>query len=161
MKNTMKEIKAPTIDLLGNTDRNELSRHFTLKEFTRSGTAIKNGWENEPDDLHIYCMRLLCKNVLEPLRLRFGVIKITSGFRTKQLNDAVHGAEFSQHTQGKAADVYVPNPEVGKKMYEFLIKNTDFDQLIYEYDKKKGRQWLHVSYNHEGNRHQYFMNYIM
>lgn len=150
----------PPMNILGNSDREQLSKHFKLKEFTLSGTAIRRGWKNEPDDLHIYCMRQLCEHVLEPLRERFGVIRITSGFRTKQLNDAVGGADLSQHMQGQAADLFIPNKEIGKKMYLFAIQHIDFDQLILEVDNRRHRMWLHVSYNHEGNRHQYFMNYL-
>ena len=139
--------------------REKLTRHFALKEFTRSGTAIRHGWDNEPDDMAYQNLILLCENVLEPMRRRFGVIRITSGYRSKMVNEAVGGVEFSQHRYGQAADVFVPNNEVGKKMFDFVRENLDFDQLIYEYDKKTGRQWLHLSYNAEGNRHQYFMNY--
>lgn len=140
-------------------DKDRLSEHFTLREMSLSGTAIKNGWKNVPDDLAIVNLRLLCEHVLEPLRRRFGVIRITSGYRSKRLNDAVGGVEFSQHRFGQAADIYVPNTEVGKKMFEFLRTETDFDQLIYEYVPKTRRQWIHVSYKIEGNRHQVFMNY--
>ena len=60
-----------------------------------------------------------------------------------------------------AADIYVPNAEVGKKMYDFIRTKTDFDQLIYEYRKKTRTHWIHVSYNPERNRKQAFMKYIM
>lgn len=142
-------------------DREQLSEHFTLRELSLSGTAISHGWQNKPDGLAIVNLRLLCEHVLEPLRRRFGVIRITSGYRSKQVNEAVGGVEFSQHRYGQAADIYVPNTEVGKKMYEFLRTQTDFDQLIYEYVPSTGRQWIHVSYKIEGNRHQAIMNYEM
>ncbi len=141
--------------------REQLSEHFTLTEMTRSGTAIRHGWKNDPDELAIQNLTMLCQNVLEPLRRRFGVIRITSGFRSKQLNEAVGGVEFSQHRYGQAADIYVPNTEVGKKMFDYVRTQTDFDQCIYEYVPKTGKQWLHVSFNSEGNRHQAFMNYEM
>lgn len=146
---------------LKDRDKQQLSEHFTLREMSLSGTAIRHGWKNEPDDLAIVNLRLLCENVLEPLRRRFGVIRITSGYRSKQVNDAVGGVEFSQHRFGQAADIFVPNSEIGKKMFEFLQTQTAFDQLIYEYIRKTGKQWIHVSYNAEGNRHQWFMNYEM
>ena len=142
-------------------EREQLSEHFTLTEMVRSATAIRLGLKNVPDDLAVYHLRLLCRHVLEPLRRRFGVIRITSGYRSKKLNDAVGGAEFSQHRYGMAADIYVPNAEVGKKMYEFIRTQTDFDQLIYEYRKPTRTHWIHVSYNPERNRKQAFMNYIM
>lgn len=146
---------------VGKIVNGKLTKHFTLKEMTSSGTAIRHGWKNEPDDLAIQNLRLLCENVLEPLRCRFGVIRITSGYRSKEVNDAVGGVEFSQHRFGQAADIFVLNQEVGKKMYAFIQTEVTFDQCIYEYDKKTGRHWLHVSYNIEHNRRQAFMNYRM
>lgn len=157
----MKERKNLVSFRLPEARTEQLTEHFTLSEFTRSGTAIRHGWDNEPDDLAYVNLKLLCIHVLEPLRRRFGCIKITSGYRSKEVNTAVGGVEFSQHRYGKAADVFVPNAEIGKKMFEFIRGNTDFDQLIYEYEKKTGRHWLHVSYNIEGNRNQAIMNYRM
>ncbi len=139
----------------------QLSEHFRLCEFTRSGTAIRHKLDNTPDALAVVNLRLLCENVLEPLRRRFGVIRITSGYRSKAVNELVGGVEFSQHRFGQAADIHVPNGEVGKKMFEFLKENVPFDQLIYEYERKTGKHWLHVSFKIEGNRRQAFMNYRM
>ena len=161
MENTQTTTPLPLPFCINAADRDKLSQHFTLREMERSGVAIKHGWKNQADDLAVVNLRLLCEHVLEPLRRRFGVIHITSGYRSKQVNDAVGGAEFSQHRFGQAADIFVPNAEVGRKMYEFLQAQTDFDQLIYEYDKKRGRHWIHVSYNREACRHQAFMNYRM
>lgn len=138
-----------------------LSEHFTLKELSQSGTAIRHGWDNEPDGLAIVNLRLLCEHVLEPLRRRFGVIRITSGYRSKRVNAAVGGQEFSQHRFGEAADIFVPNREIGQKMFEFIRQNLDFDQLIYEFVRSSGKQWLHVSYKVKGNRRQALMNYEM
>lgn len=141
--------------------REQLTEHFTLREMTLSATAIRHGWTNEPDDLAIQNLILLCENVLEPLRRRFGVIRITSGFRTEQLNKAVGGVEFSQHRYGQAADIHVSNLAMAKRMFDFIRQNTDFDQCILEYVRKTGKLWLHVSYNAEGNRRHAFMNYEM
>lgn len=139
----------------------QLTEHFSLQEMIRSATAIKNGWQNIPDELAIINLTLLCTHVLEPLRRRFGVLRITSGYRSKQLNREVGGVEFSQHRFGQAADIFIPNNEVGKKMFDFVKEKLDYDQLIYEYVRQTGAQWLHVSYNREHNRHQAFMNYEM
>lgn len=139
----------------------QLSPHFTLSEMTRSATAIRLNINNTADALAVTNLQLLCHFILEPLRMRFGVIKITSGYRSKRLNDAVGGAEFSQHRYGQAADIYIRNHEIGRKMFFFIKEKTPFDQLIYEYRESDGSQWLHVSYNIDGGRRQAFMNYIM
>lgn len=137
-----------------------LTEHFSLKEMTLSATAISYGWNNDPIQCEVDNLRALCLAVLEPLRKRFGVIRITSGFRCKAVNDAVGGARESQHLYGQAADIYIPNDEVGQKMFLFLKENVVFDQLIYEVDEKKRKRWLHVSFRSDGhNRRHAFMNY--
>ena len=93
----------------------------------------------------------LCDNVLEPLRRRFGRIRITSGYRSPSVNAKVGGVATSQHTLGEAADINVPNAEVDMKMYDYIRCNLDFDQLIYEQRRKTATRWLHVSYRTDGN----------
>lgn len=123
-----------------------LSEHFTLSEMVRSGTAIRYGIDNTPAEEAIENLTLLCRNVLEPLRRRFGVIRITSGYRSQALNRAVGGARTSQHLTGEAADIHIGCEEAGQKMYDFICRHTDFDQLLFERRPKTGCCWLHVSH---------------
>lgn len=118
----------------------QLSSHFTLSEFTRSGTAIRRGISNIPTPSEIAAMRQLCLNVLEPLRQRFGRIIITSGFRCPKLNMAVGGVCSSQHLRGEAADIYVTDKETRRKYAAFIMSNTPYDQMVIE------PRWIHVSY---------------
>ena len=129
----------------------QLSRHFSLREFVISATAIRFGIDNTPPDEAVARLRVLCEKVLEPLRLRFGVLRITSGYRSPIVNEKVGGVATSQHTLGEAADINVPNAEVGMKMYDYIRCNLDFDQLIYEQRRKTATRWLHVSYRTDGN----------
>lgn len=89
-----------------------LTPHFTLAEFVRSGVAIRHNIANTPTPNAINNLRLLCENVLEPLRRRFGVIRITSGYRCEELNNMVGGKPNSQHLLGQAADIHLSNKEV-------------------------------------------------
>ena len=149
-----------------------LSPHFCLDEFTKSSTAIKHGIQNTPPQEAVENLRRLCANTLEPLREELGLpVVITSGFRTKALNDLLaHSSERSQHMQGQAADFYVaPLPstgsgsgsasgaeESGLSRRELLIKafrliitseQIDYDQLILY------PSFIHVSYvSRERNR---------
>lgn len=86
-----------------------LSPHFSLKEMTDSQTARKYGIANVPSPEAVENLRALCVHTLEPLREALGLpIIITSGFRTKALNDKLaHSSERSQHMQGQAADFYI------------------------------------------------------
>ena len=138
-----------------------LSTHFTLGEFLRSGTAIKYGIDNTPQDaIIIIRLMMLCEQVLEPLRKNFGVITVTSGYRCPQLNLAVHGVPGSQHTLGEAADLFIPNDEILKKYSGFIEEHCHFDQMILEpRGASPGTQrWLHVSYTmRRKNRYQILM----
>lgn len=70
-----------------------LSPHFMLSEFnTHDGTRVPvvayDGY------------RRLCALVLEPMRERFGVCSVVSGFRHPQYNRSVGGATRSVHMCG-------------------------------------------------------------
>ena len=136
-----------------------LSPHFALGEFLRSGTAIKYGIDNTPQDpMVIIRLMTLCEQVLEPLRLECGIITITSGYRCPRLNLAVHGAPASQHTLGEAADIFIPSEEILKKYVAFIEAHCHYDQLILEPRDAKQHRWLHVSYTlRRSNRQQKLM----
>jgi uncharacterized protein YcbK (DUF882 family) len=100
----------------------QLSKHFSEAEFLRSATAIergiKNTWQNEQ---HKQNAIKLCEEVLEPLRAKFGALKITSGYRTQELNKIVGGASQSKHLTGEAADIVPLHTGVRlQEIYEYL-----------------------------------------
>ena len=87
----------------------KLTSHFKLSEFTASRKAQEHGIVNVPGPEAVENLRKLCENTLEPLRVALGVpVIVTSGFRTKALNDKLaHASSTSQHMRGEAADFYV------------------------------------------------------
>lgn len=135
-----------------------LSKHFTLREMTRSQTATRLGIDNMPTDEHIENLIALCENILEPVREYYNVpVRISSGYRSSELNKAIGGSRKSQHSNGMAADFEVG----GHSNYEvalWISENCDFDQLILEfYNPEEGPNsgWIHASYHSpEENRHQ-------
>ncbi|MBQ8046487.1 MAG: peptidase M15 [Prevotella sp.] len=137
-----------------------LSEHFMLSEFTRSETARRLGIGNEPNVEQTENLRNLCTEILEPLRRAFGPIYINSGYRSARLNEAVRGVGNSCHLRGEAADIRIPDLQTGVKYYQFLRDHTNFDQLLFEYNRRDS-VWIHVSCKQEIalNRHQAFPNY--
>ena len=140
----------------------QLSEHFTLNEFTKSITAERLGIKNEPDYEKVQAMKQLCREVLEPLRQHYGKpIRITSGYRCEELNRAVGGVGRSQHMLGEAADLSVPNEQVARDWFQWIARNTDFDQMLFEHSARMRNRWLHLSCrtNRRENRHQAIFNY--
>lgn len=134
----------------------QLSKNFTLLEFTRSGVASQRNIMNVPTELHVRNMQLLCDNVLERIRERFNKpVNILSGFRSRELNAAVGGAPDSQHTMGQAADIEVYGIR-NDDLFCFIADHLNFDQVIAEQlESEDGSAgWIHVSYRQGSNRKQ-------
>ena len=122
----------------------QLSNNFRLSEFTRSDTAKRLGIENECSSVEqVLNLAYLCHMVLQPLRDRFGPIRINSGYRCPELNRAVGGASNSLHMRGEAADIYLPSVEKGQEYLAFLKTLPAVDELIWE--RKGNVCWIHVS----------------
>lgn len=96
-------------------------------------------------------LRAIAVNVLQPARNTLRLpIKITSAYRTPLRNAAIGGALNSQHIYGQAIDIQ-PIPatlENYKKLYDILIKNGKYDQIIWEnalaFSEKPSH--IHLSY---------------
>lgn len=128
-------------------------KYFTIKELTKSNTAVQQGISNIPNKQQESNLYELVKNILDPLREAYGKpIIVTSGFRCKELNKIVGGSKTSQHLTGQAADIrsLEDTREENKKIFDLIKKlNLPFDQLINEYNY----DWVHVSYS-DKNRKQ-------
>ena len=133
-----------------------LTKHFTLEEFSFSSTAKSRGINNTVPLQFIPSLRNLCEVVLEPLReqVKEPVI-ISSGYRCPALNKAVGGTNTSQHMKGEACDIYMEDKEKLRKWFAILM-DGDFDQLIFERNRRTDRCWIHVSCKPDTslNRHQ-------
>lgn len=125
-----------------------LSAHVTLAEFQDSPTATTHGINNKMNESQIASAKLLCENVFEPLRLYLNTpIKISSGFRSLQLNKMIGGAKTSQHTKGEAMDL-----NIGSKGFNFIKDKLDFDQLIWEFGNDENPSWVHVSFSSKNRK---------
>jgi zinc D-Ala-D-Ala carboxypeptidase len=128
-----------------------LSRHVTIQEFSYSPTAIKKGINNVMNATQVQNAIQLCENVFEPIRKHLNIpIKISSGFRCEQLNKLIGGASGSQHSKGEAFDLELTN----RKLFDWILKNVEFDQAIYEFGNDVHANWFHISYRKGNNRKQ-------
>ena len=134
----------------------KLSAHFALAEFTRSESAKRHGVSNEPTAEHLENLKVLCEKVLEPIRIKFGPINISSGYRSKSLNHYIGGSLKSQHCEAKAADIDQDGMggATNTEIFNFIKDSLDFDQLIWEFGDNNKPDWVHVSYNKGANRKQ-------
>ena len=101
-------------------------------------------------------MQNLAKNVFEPLRIFFDEpIRVNSFFRSEALNIKVGGSKTSQHCKGEAFDIDALNGITNKELFDYILNNLEFDQLIWEYGDEKNPDWVHVSLKMNGqNRGQ-------
>ena len=139
-----------------------ISKNFTLDELTASATAKTKGIINAPGVDEVCNMCALVHHVLQPLRDAMKEpIKIGSGYRCTRLNQAVGGVANSQHIKGQAADLCIDGDmKKGRRWFNWILDNCDFDQLIMEHNAK-GSYWVHVSYRADGNnRHQVINNLL-
>ena len=58
----------------------KLSQNFSLRELTASQTAERKGISNQPSDEHIENLKLLCENILQPIRDEWGVVSVSLCF---------------------------------------------------------------------------------
>tara|TARA_R110002012_G_scaffold248443_1_gene424713 strand:- start:174 stop:608 length:435 start_codon:yes stop_codon:yes gene_type:complete len=122
-----------------------LTANFTLEELTASGTAARLGINNTPDDVQLSNLRRLAY-MLQELRNMFDApIFINSGFRNKELNQAVGSSSSSQHLKGCAADIRVSGYTPKEAVIKIINSGISYDQVICEYDS-----WVHISVPNEG-----------
>ena len=138
----------------------QLSRNFSLQELIKSDTAIRKGIDNNPNADQIEKLKLLCENILQPVRDHFGRVKITSGYRSTELCQAIGSSVNSQHAKAEAADfecVGVDNAELA----DWINRELSYDQLIVEYytPGEPNSGWIHASYIPFQPRAQYMRAY--
>ena len=118
-----------------------LTPHFTLEELTASETAARHGWDNSPDPAQLANLTRLA-DFLEQVKVVMGgkPIMVSSGLRTKQVNDAVGSKDSSQHRLGCAADFKVPGVTPDQVVRKLIASGISYDQVIREFDR-----WTHIS----------------
>lgn len=127
----------------------QLTANFSLHELTKSETALRHNLPNDPDEKTIANLKVLCEQVLQPVRDHYGKgVKVNSGFRHPDVNAAVGGSKTSDHCQGQAADIEIPGVP-NHELAEYISKNFKFTQVILEFYTPgiPDSGWVHVAYD--------------
>jgi len=127
-----------------------LSKNFLLSEITHSNTAKRLGITNAPEKEHLSSIQALIRKVVQPMRDALGPIRISSGYRSPELNRAIGGSRKSQHCKGEALDLqfWKSGKMNNKAIYDWVIANDiEFDQMINEFDFS----WIHISFKEDSN----------
>ena len=116
---------------------------FTEQEVLASSTASRLGIDNTwaaPE--HKANMQYLLDTVLQPLRDKFGRIRISSGYRTLALNAAI-GSIGKSHPLGQAVDIQ-PIEADKQEVFDYIQTLSTFDNVIAElFTPSSG--WVHIS----------------
>ena len=137
-----------------------LSRNFSLLELTKSDTAVRKGIDNNPNSDQIEKLKLLCENILQPVRDHFGRVKVTSGYRSPELCVAIGSSVNSQHAKAEAADFECPGID-NAELADWIQKELSYDQLILEYytPGEPNSGWIHCSWIAEQPRASFLHPY--
>ena len=127
-----------------------LGQWFSLREMTRTSTGLRNV---PPDDAYATLGRLV-HTLLDPLRNDLGQpVRVTSGYRSPQVNAAVGGSRTSRHMLGLAADIKVRGMEsttLAERIEQLRQDGfLDYDQVI-AYAASRGGH-VHVGLAPEGS----------
>ena len=123
-------------------------KYFSVEEMISSATAQREGIDNRPNKCAYQLLHVLVEQLLDPIREAWGApIVVSSGYRCKELNALVGGAQYSHHILGCAADIIAGSKAEHRKLFKLIQQMQQagkirFTQLIAEND---GR-WIHISY---------------
>jgi len=130
-----------------------LSDNLSLAEATYSATALRKGIVNEPSVTHLIALKEIANNIFQPCRNHFGKpLRVTSGYRSEELNKIIGGSMKSQHSKGEALDMQSTSGYTNRELFEYIKDHLRFDQLIWEFGDDENPDWVHCSYKSEGNR---------
>lgn len=112
--------------------------NFTFNELIKTDTGL----DNMPNDMNV--IKNLCRlaDFLQTIRNELHLpIIITSGYRSKEVNEAVGCASSSYHVNGLAVDIKCSDMD---KLLSVLHSHLmDIDQLGIYYSNTK-QEWYHI-----------------
>ena len=118
----------------------KLSPNFSLEELTFSQVASRRGLDNTPSDKVKDNLERLAFFLEQVRKLVNKPILISSGYRSREVNEAVGGSKTSQHCEGCAVDFNVKGMSPSAVVRAIVDGNVPYDQVILEFDS-----WVHLS----------------
>ena len=134
----------------------KLSENLDLSEVIRSESAKRHGINNQPTPEHIENFKLLAEKIFQPIRDHFKVpIRISSGYRSKELNAKIGGSKTSDHCFGYAIDIDNDGTSItNNEIFYFIKDNLKWKQLIFEFPVNGQASWIHISYQANNLKNQ-------
>lgn len=124
-----------------------VSQHFTWEELTRTGQSDLQAVNRAEAEKVRTALVALATTILEPIRAKFGPLKITSAFRGPSVNARANGSKSSQHLKGEAADIVAASVSV-EELHRWICAESrlPFGQCILEKSAPdRPYTWVHVS----------------
>ena len=117
---------------------------FTFKELVKTDTGL----DNMPNDMNVVKNLARLAQFLQSIRNELHLpIVVTSGYRSKEVNEAVGGVLSSYHVKGLAADIKCADMD---KLLTILHSHLmDIDQLGIYYNSTT-QLWFHVGLAEDG-----------
>ena len=118
--------------------------NFTFKELVKTDTGL----DNMPNDMNVVKNLARLAQFLQIIRNELHLpIIVNSGYRSKEVNEAVGGVLSSYHVKGLAADIKCSDMD---KLLTILHSHLmDIDQLGIYYNKNT-QLWFHVGLAEDG-----------
>ena len=118
--------------------------HFTFKELVKTDTGL----DNMPNDMNVIKNLARLAQFLQTIRNELHLpIIVNSGYRSKEVNEAVGGVLSSYHVKGLAADIKCADMD---KLLAVLHSHLmDIDQLGIYYNSTT-QLWFHVGLAEDG-----------
>lgn len=133
----------------------QITKNFSIEEFTKSSTADRLNIDNTPTDTELFYLNELA-HTLQKIRDEYQKpIIIDSAFRCEALNKVVGGAKNSDHKYGAAADIHSLSDSIqdNKELWNVILDMVQRDQIVLrQIINEYNYNWIHISINNEFNK---------
>ena len=124
----------------------KVSPHFTWAEMTRTGQSALQEKNRAEAEQYKDAITALCQTLMEPVRMKFGPLRINSCFRGPSVNAGAGGSKTSQHMVGQACDFVPLDDKIALMTIVNWIRHDSglkWGQLINEHPGNS--KWIHLS----------------